>query len=278
MFRAAPAARDIALPLAREADGEEARAEGEIHIEWPRPATATVPRGARVRLGEEDVRFTKGGAPLWRPRPCIPGSSIVLARRVVSTRAGLKPAGRMPGRLAALGNALSLLRRAWPEGHAEVEAHTRVVVPLRERNTVSFSMPSRPGVSYINLEGKSLVNLADDLLHETAHHRLHLLEEAGPLVRDDGDVLYHSPWRRAPRPVRGLLHATYTFSYRAELLSRLASLPNAGRLPRAWIARELEFERLALARALDDLGDASRRGLLTRRGEAVLAALRSPFG
>lgn len=174
----------------------------------------------------------------------------------------------LPGRLA---RALSLLRAVWEHGYREVLAWTRIVVPLYERGTVSFSQPDRPGVSYIRIPGKSLIDLADDLLHETAHHRLHALEEEGPLTRDDEEPTCYSPWRRAIRPLRGILHATYTFSYRAQLLARLANA--AGPLPRSWIHRELKAERIALNACLADLAIANERGFLTPAGARLLRSL-----
>jgi len=138
-------------------------------------------------------------------------------------------------------------------------------------------MLSRPGVSYINVRDKSAIDLADDVVHETAHHRLHALEEAeGPLDEDDGEPRYHSPWRRSVRPLRGILHAPYTFAYRAELLRRMlraaARLPMR-KVPRAWLAREIAAEESMLRRSLGDLADAERRGLLTAAGKRLRRSL-----
>ncbi len=150
-------------------------------------------------------------------------------------------------------------------------AHTHVVVPVSARGVVSYSMPDRPGASYINLRGKSRADLADDLLHETAHHRLHDLEELSALERDDGEPRYVSPWRRGVRPLRGILHAAYTFTWRAELLRRMRDARTGA--PGAWLRREMAFEIDALSSALGDLADASRRGLLTPAGERLRRAL-----
>jgi hypothetical protein len=272
------------LRLDLDPDGEEARAAGEIHLAHPVPATYRLPPGTRMELAGGGVRFlipkparrARALPAAGHLRETIPGSGIVVARRMRWTPGGLRPAGRLPGLAARLGAALDLLRRAWPEGHREVLAHTREVVPLEERNTVSFSLPGRPGTSYINVRGKSLVDLADDLLHESAHHRLHGLEEvAGSLVRDDGEPRYRSPWRRSVRPVHGILHGAYTFAYRAELLGRLAALDDdAGRrLPRAWLRREAALEIRMLRGALADLEDAGRRALLTPAGRRLVRAI-----
>jgi len=261
------------FPLDLEMDAEEARAAGELHLEYPTPFTLRLAPGARLELARRGIRLLgRGPAPGWATRRTIGGMRLVLARRVVSTRRGLRTGPSLGAREERrLDRALALIGAVWEEGLREVTAHTRVVVPLVEAGTVSYSLPDRPGVSYINLEGKTPVDLADDLIHETAHHRLHSLEEVTRLHRDDGEPRYWSPWRRSLRPLHGVLHATYTFAWRAQLLARLLDAP--GRLPRARIRRELAFEIGALGRALADLADAEGRGLLTPEGSHLRRAI-----
>jgi HEXXH motif-containing protein len=276
-FATPPGARFGPFPLDLSPSGEEARRGRELHFTLPIPATLTLAAGARLELAHGGIRIIqRGPPPVWTPRPLIEGSDLVLARRAISTRAGLRAGGRTPALARRLGRALAMIRDVWEDGYREVLAHTRTVVPLAEKNTVSFSLPDRPGVSYINVSGKSLVDLADDLLHETAHHRLHGLEELRALDRDDGEPRYWSPWRRSLRPLHGILHATYTFTWRAELLSRLRG--RRGRLPRRWIDRELSFEIEALRSSLRDLADAERRGLLTPAGSRLRKALARRVG
>lgn len=267
--RFGPFAPDLA------ADGEEARRYGELRFWFPSRATLRLQSGARIELNAGGVRvIQRGGPPRLRPLETLDGSGIALARRAVSTRRGLMAGAEVRGLRPLLARALRLLREAWEEGFEEVLAHTRIVVPLSERGTVSYSMPDRPGISFINVRGKSIFDLADDLLHETAHHRLHGLEELQPLSADDGEPRYFSPWRKSLRPLHGILHAAYTFTYRAHLLDRVLRINRAGRihgLPhRAWIARELAFERDALRLSVIDLEDARRRGWLTQAGSRLL--------
>ena len=270
-FNAPAGSRFGPFPLDTRADGEEARSTGEVHMPLPVPLSVTFEGPVRFVLDSGVPAFPRGRSPRWSVRPMIPGSWIVLARRVVASGEGLRPGPRAAGLASRLGRALDLVRRAWPEGFREILIHTAVVIPLKEAGTVSYSMPSRPGVSYINVEGKSLVDLADDLLHETAHHRLHALEELGTLVRDDGEPRYVSAWRGTLRPLRGILHAAYTFTWRAELFARMLTLGE--RLPRAWIARQLRIEIDALERTLGDLRAARRLGLLTPQGILVCRAV-----
>ena len=167
-------------------DGEEARARGEIHLRFPVPASLRCRPGARIELVTGGIRIVqRGSGARWAPRVTLAGSDIVLARRVRWTRRGLRPGPAIPGLADRLEEALRLVREGWPEAHREILAHTREIVPLLEPGVVSYSLPERPGTSYINVQGKTLLELADDLLHETAHHRLHSLEEGTPLHRTE---------------------------------------------------------------------------------------------
>src|SRR5262245_16969878 len=81
----------------------------------------------------------------------VPGSSILLAHRLVSTDRSLRVGSRVPGLGARLARALALLRRAWPEAEAEIRRRTWLIVPLVEPGTVSYSHLARPGISYLNV-------------------------------------------------------------------------------------------------------------------------------
>jgi HEXXH motif-containing protein len=199
-----------------------------------------------------------------------------------------------------LGKALAIVETAWPEAAEEIRIRTRLVLPLDEPGVVSFSLPSRPGVSFINLRGTSLVDLADDLLHETAHHRLHAIEDARPLFRPwretrsvetlgrDEEPRFWSPWRSAQRPARGLFHACYTFSFRAELFERIirAARASRGRVGRLRVtatiakhlASEARKERRLVLRSLRDLERAEDMGLLTKGGRRLLHLMRTATG
>lgn len=238
---------------------EEGLAPGELAI----PGTALlVDRRGRVRL-----------------RDAIPGTRILLGSDRERTGA------------RRLGLAVAIVEAAWPEAGAEIRARTRLVVPAQEPGLVSYSLLSRPGVSFINLRGKTLLDLADDLLHETAHHRLHAIEDTTPLFVASGDPAggeeprYFSPWRRMMRPVRGIYHAAYTFAFRAELFRRILRAARGHRgivgpihvdARRARRLREeARKETRRLGRSLRDLEDAAERDLLTRAGRRLLLRIRA---
>lgn len=218
------------------------------------------------------------GARLIR-RETIPGTSILLAPLVESRPRRLRVRRQVPGLARRLARALRIIQIAWPEAHREIILRTRMVVPIHEPGTVSWSLAARPGVSFIHVAGKSLVDLADDLLHENSHHRLHDMEEASRLLRPGADTrevqAFDSPWRGTRRPLRGILHGAYTFLFRAGLFRRIlrasrdhprllaADLGRSGpRLAR----RELRREIGMVGRALRDLRRSSAEGLLTPAG------------
>jgi HEXXH motif-containing protein len=269
LFLTPPGRRFGPFPLDLEADAEEARLAGELHVAFPSPYTWKLGRAARVELCGDEVRLLlRGGAPRCKPREVVPGTRILLARRAIAGRKGLRPGPAVRDLGPRLGEAMALVREAWQDAWRDIQIHTRVLVPVEERGVVSYSLPERPGTSYVNVEGKSRIDLADDLLHETAHHRLHSLEELSPLERKGVDAHYFSPWRRQVRPLHGILHATYTFTFRAQLFRRLQALP--GRLPRAWLGREIRKEKDMLQQSLHCLRDAEDRGLLTAAGSGLL--------
>ena len=243
----------------------------------PEPVPARRPRRGRGR----------GPALRLVRREVIPGSSIILASRVVSSPHRPRVTGTFPGLGRRLERALGIVRVSWPEAHREIERRTFMLVPIREPGTVSYSVAARPGLSFINPSGKTLVDLADDLLHETAHHRLHDLQAVAVLLKPGPETLdvqaFDSPWRGALRPLHGLLHGAYTFLFRAELFRRILRLvrldPRAlgaaiGPPGRSFLLRELGRERRMIARALRDLEAASRAGLLTRAGRGLVRGMR----
>lgn len=235
-------------------------------------------------------RIRGGGSASLRlvRRERIPGSPILLAPALRSRGRRLSVGSPMQGAGVRLSRALGIVRTAWPEGYREILSRTIMVVPVREPRLVSYSLASRPGISFINLAGKRLIDLADDLLHETAHHRLHDLEELAPLLRrgaaTDEVQAFDSPWHGTRRPLHGLLHGAYTFLFRAELFIRIlessrarpglfVDLLRGGR--RRWLRSEIDGEIEGIGAALQDLTSASRERLLTGAGRRLLGELRA---
>ena len=224
--------------------------------------------GCRIERG---VLVIPGRAEL-RLHETIPGTSMLLAHRLVSRGRSLSVGTPVPGLARRVARALSLVGRAWPEGREEILRRTWLLVPLVEPGTVSYSHLARPGISYINVFRGTLLDLADDLLHETAHHRLHAWQEVAAFTRDDTEQRYFSPWRQGLRPLNGILHGTFTFLDRTELLLRAsgAQLPPGRRTElRAEARRELG----RCSRSLLDLAAARKEGFLTPAGRSLLRVM-----
>ncbi|MBX3303074.1 MAG: hypothetical protein KF693_12740 [Nitrospira sp.] len=116
------------------------------------------------------------------------------------------------------------IQLAWPEGHSVLALLTSRIIPLQAKGVVSFSYRHRPGLSFINCFDRDDLDLIDDLIHENSHHHLNLLLRKYVMYRGDhNQQIFYSPWRRSLRPLRGILHATFTFTMGALLFERLSS-------------------------------------------------------
>lgn len=187
--------------------------------------------------------------------------------------------------------AMTLLDVAWPDGAAMIRARTWLVVPVTAWATVSYSSARKPGIAYVNVKSAPLVRLAEDLVHETTHIRLHEIESIHDLIdrkareADGSEPRFYSPWRREWRPLRGLVHAACTFTAGATFFERMlvASEPRSGavRIPasrRRWLARRLLEERASVAIVLEILRNATRRRLVTSAGKRVISAAAREHG
>lgn len=129
-----------------------------------------------------------------------------------------------PKQVARIRRAWQAIQRAWPQGSALLELLTSRVIPLRASGVVSFSYRHRPGLSFINCFDRDNLDLIDDLIHENSHHHLNLLLRKHVLYRRDrNQLIFYSPWRRSLRPIRGILHASFTFTMGVLLFARLSA-------------------------------------------------------
>jgi len=186
-----------------------------------------------------------------------------------------------------IGRAWETIRKAWPEGHRILTLLTSRIIPLKAKGVVSFSYRHRPGLSFINCFDRDNLDLIDDLIHENSHHHLNLLLRKHVLFHGDhNQQIFYSPWRRSLRPLRGILHATFTFTMGAMLFERLSSwVPGTGGAAR-WKnagltqldlqrARFRCFEELESVRySIQDLEYADRHlGWVTGSGQRLVGQL-----
>jgi hypothetical protein len=176
--------------------------------------------------------------------------------------------------------ALGVIRAAWPGGVQNLALLTTRVIPLQAHGVVSFSYRHRPGLSFINCFDRDQFDLIDDLIHENSHHQLNLYLRKARLIQGDrNQEIFYSPWRRSLRPLRGILHATFTFTMGAILFERLSSTSNRrthlmsqGDLLRAR-ARCLE-EVASVQYSFEDLDWAAKHGWLTVSGVRLVDELK----
>ncbi|MBA5868025.1 MAG: hypothetical protein GDA67_15130 [Nitrospira sp. CR1.3] len=129
-----------------------------------------------------------------------------------------------PTLVTRIARAWRAIECAWPEGHEVLALLTSRVIPLKAKGVVSFSYRHRPGLSFINCFDRDNLDLIDDLIHENSHHHLNLLLRKHVMYHGDrNQQIFYSPWRQSLRPIRGILHATFTFTMGALLFERLST-------------------------------------------------------
>ena len=127
--------------------------------------------------------------------------------------------------VARVERAWTIVQEAWPEGHEVLALLTARIIPLKAKGVVSFSYRHLPGLSFINCFDRDHLDLIDDVIHENSHHHLNLLLRKHVMYHGDhNQQIFYSPWRRSLRPLRGILHAAFTFTMGAMLFERLSTL------------------------------------------------------
>ena len=133
-------------------------------------------------------------------------------------------AGTSAEQVMRIGRGWTTIQEAWPEGHEVLALLTSRVIPLKAKGVVSFSYRHRPGLSFINCFDRGGLDLIDDVIHENSHHHLNLLLRKHVMYHGDrNQQIFYSPWRCSLRPLRGILHAAFTFTIGAMLFERLST-------------------------------------------------------
>ena len=124
--------------------------------------------------------------------------------------------------------AMALIRRADPELASEIAVLGRqLVLADGAAGAMKFS-----GASTFFLWGALIVNpatnadplaLAETLAHESGHALLFGLADAEALVNNPPDERYPSPLRPDPRPMEGIVHATYVLARMERVMRAIAS-------------------------------------------------------
>ncbi|MBK7824307.1 HEXXH motif-containing putative peptide modification protein [Nannocystis sp.] len=169
--------------------------------------------------------------------------------------------GQAIGRwLAALREARAIVVGELPALADEIEVVLQQVVPVGydEMRHLSASYQEAIGTVYMSLHPQPLT-LAEALIHEFSHNKLHALLEQGPLLENAWAPLFASPVRPDPRPLHGVLLAVHAF------------------LPVARMYESLVVGRPELQRRFSEVVAGNREAAATLRAHARPTALGAPL-
>ena len=168
---------------------------------------------------------------------------------------------------------------AAPSLRATVAAYLRCVHVLQPPGAdvdVSYSDPDVPFSVFVSIPGPgrhAALRLAESLVHECMHLHLTLIEAVLQLVGDDRASTF-SPWRRRPRPLRGVLHGLYVFSAIDAFLRVLEHGGSLGSDEAAFAVRR----RRQIAGEIGQVDHAALAAGLTGDGKALVERLLPGFG
>ena len=167
-------------------------------------------------------------------------------------------------------DAFSLVARLMPTLAADWRIHARLVLPVGDDAEKHFSAtyPGMPSAAYMSLH-PDLMTVAEAVIHELQHDKLHAAERLQPLLNNAPGARYASPLRPDLRPMRGVLLAAHAFVPVAVFHRRLAAQAHPITAKPRW-RRRFDAVLAANADAIDVLkGD----GRPTDAGHALLARL-----
>ena len=173
---------------------------------------------------------------------------------------------------------LSLLRLADPPWHDEVRSLLPMIVagsgPLDTADMFNgASTFFFWGGSLINAQvRRSPVSIIDLLVHESSHLLLFGLSADGALLSNGGEERYTSPLRADPRPIDGILHASFVASRVHLSMCRLLDSGYLTKDNERRAAERRDHNARSARIGLDVLNENARP---TELGEGVLDSLRS---
>jgi len=171
----------------------------------------------------------------------------------------------------ALCSALAVIAAHLPDLAREIDLYVRAFVPTGYHAETHRSASYREsiGAIYLTLH-PGVMTLAEAVIHEFSHNKLHALFELDPVIENDALARYTSPIRPDPRPLRGVLLAVHAFLPVARLYEAMTEAGHP-------LARGHDFpERFAQVRALNREGASTvlAHAVPTPVGRAVLDEIR----
>lgn len=176
---------------------------------------------------------------------------------------------------------MDLLRRGFPDLHAEIEA---IVTTLLVAQAPQGAGAEFDGASHYQFWGLVLLNprhhrtplaVAEALAHEAGHSLLFGLTVDEPLALNPDDELHASPLRKDPRPMDGIFHAAFVSARMALAMETLADsgVLTASEQALARDAAAADRENFAMGSAT-----IAAHGRLTQTGATILENARRWIG
>jgi hypothetical protein len=169
-------------------------------------------------------------------------------------------------------DALAVLDAGVPELAEELRALVHEIVVVSKPGDWPFGASSFQlwGALFLKLTPEaSRVEIAEALAHESAHALLFGFSMGSPLVENEPDELYPSPLRSDPRPMDGVVHATYVTARMHYTATRLLA---SGRLSDEEAHETRELIKRNEQGYLEGLAVVDSGARWTRAGEAALAS------
>ncbi len=180
------------------------------------------------------------------------------------------------GASTTIGRALALVER-WPAWES-LRRHLGQIIVLsppdgEDTESKSYTLTMTPCVIYMNAAG-SLQEIAETIVHESAHNQLNELLSLTPPLRLNSK--WFSPWKKTYRPAFGILHACYAFSQVSMFLRWLGEVGVGDWVEDVRRRRLAEHSRLATVRAAflaacEQIENAGLREWLTTNFESEAA-------
>jgi HEXXH motif-containing protein len=173
--------------------------------------------------------------------------------------------------------ALDLIDASAPDLAEEIRALTREIVMVEPDLNPDTGRPSSFdgastfylwGALFTTIDGKSPVDVAQTLAHETGHLLLFGSMLGRPLVENADDERYDSPLRRDSRPMEGVVHAAYVM---ARMHYVLAAIVRSGAIPPDQLEAAEKQLRLHVDGFVDSLATIDTHARFTERGAALFA-------
>ncbi|WP_044338749.1 aKG-HExxH-type peptide beta-hydroxylase [Rossellomorea aquimaris] len=179
----------------------------------------------------------------------------------------LKSISFTPNDLLFYESCLNTIKDVWPDYYLEIKGHIKLIGIMDTDAFGGFTTDILPDAIFISHHPYDFMWVTENLVHECAHSRLNQLFLIDPVVLNDHEERFKSPWREDPRPMKGVFHGAYAFARVALWLERLYGVYKDKK-----ILNRLEFVEGQLKEAIEVI---NTHGKLSPLGEHVFKEISS---